>query len=150
MSEPSLWELSKDKTAHIYRFLWLRTFDHPISVRVEICEDGSSTVVTKVLSGQGGYEPGHLKLVERRKLARKDIEHLLSRLGELEFWQLSSIEVDPNFIHLDGARWILEGVRAGKYHVVDRWSPETAKGRALGLTFLLDLAKLKLLYQDVY
>jgi len=27
---------------------------------------------------------------------------------------------------VDGARWVLEGVKNGEYHVVDRWSPEAA------------------------
>jgi len=150
MSEPSLEEFSKDKSAHVYRFLWLRTFDHPISVRVEVFRDGTGSVLTKILSGQGGYEPGRLKSVKRRKLKRNDVEYLLARLDELEFWQLPSIEVEPNEIRLDGAQWILEGVREGKYHVVDRWSPETPRGKAFGLMFLLDLARLKLLYQEVY
>jgi hypothetical protein len=51
---------------------------------------------------------------------------------------------------LDGAQWILEGVKNGKYQVTDRWSPEVGPIRNLGIMMLIDLAKLKLLYEEVY
>jgi hypothetical protein len=34
---------------------------------------------------------------------------------------------------MDGARWILEDVRDGKYHLVDRWSPDTGTFREAAL-----------------
>jgi hypothetical protein len=35
MKEPSLWRLSeRDRSATVYRFLWLPTFHRPVSVRV--------------------------------------------------------------------------------------------------------------------
>ena len=36
------------------------------------------------------------------------------------FWEMPSLEDSLGF---DGSDAVLEGVHAGKYHVVDRWSP---------------------------
>ncbi|MCL5287089.1 MAG: hypothetical protein M1453_03725 [Acidobacteria bacterium] len=151
MNEPSLWELSKDQKSHSYRFLWLRTFDNPIAVRVIVNEDGTGTLVTKILSGQGGYDPGRLRTNRRRKLSTREVGHLLFILDERGFWSLPSEERLPEgTVQLDGAQWITEGVKGGAYHVVYRWSPETGRDRAIGLEFLVNLAKLKLLYTEVY
>ena len=42
---------------------------------------------------------------------------------------------------LDGARWILEGLKKGRYHVVERWSPEGGKFREAA-ECLIGLSKL--------
>ena len=65
LQEPSLWELSRSsKSPEIYRFLWLRTFDHPLAVRVEVADDGTGMLTVKMSGGAGGYKPG--KLIENR------------------------------------------------------------------------------------
>jgi hypothetical protein len=52
---------------------------------------------------------------------------------------------------LDGAAWVLEGVKQGRYHIVERTSPETGDPiHKLGIMMLIDLAHFRLLYQDVY
>src|SRR4030081_3548113 len=56
MREPSLWESSKDTSLESYRFLWLRSFHHPVSARLEVAKDGTAQLFVKVLSGQGGYD----------------------------------------------------------------------------------------------
>jgi hypothetical protein len=76
---------------------------------------------------------------------------VLDRIDELKFWSLpTTFPADPNVVGVDGAEWIFEGVKNSKYHVVDRWSLEKGEVHALGIMMLIDLAKLKLLYQDVY
>src|SRR5215469_6577927 len=64
MSEPSLSEASKDATVIVYRFLWLRTFHHPIAVRLTIHPDGTGTLNANETDGHGGYEAG--KVVQSR------------------------------------------------------------------------------------
>jgi hypothetical protein len=151
MKEPSLWEMSRNKNSHAYRFLYLRSFHNPIAVRVDLNDKGAGTIVVKILSGAGGYKPGHVTRNERRKLTKLEIEHLLLVMNELKFWELPSYpQMPPDTIGLDGAQWITEGVKGGVYHVVDRWSPERGIDRAFGNEFLIYLAKLKLLYIEVY
>ncbi len=54
-------------------------------------------------------------------------------------------------IVLDGAQWIIEMVKDGRYHVVDRLSPRDDDAvHAIGITLMIHLAHFKLLYQDVY
>jgi hypothetical protein len=49
-----------------------------------------------------------------------------------------------------GLFWVFEASKAGKYKVVGRWAPHNGPVRDLGLAMLIDVAKLKLLYQEVY
>lgn len=160
LKEPSLWELSKTQKTQIYRFLWLRSFHHPISVRLDIAENGAAVLTTKVTNGTGGYEPGDLVVNETHSLTKEQTASFLDQIKEAGFWGLATHEntqevVGPDGktiveVGVDGAQWILEGVKDGKYKIADRWSPEKGPVRALGLRMLIDLAKLKLLYEEVY
>src|SRR5271157_4689551 len=86
MAEPSLWELSKSQTAQSYRFLWLRTFHHPVSARLQVANDGSAELVVKVLSGAGGYKPGHLIQNRTVKVAKEGVDYFLELLNKADFW----------------------------------------------------------------
>jgi hypothetical protein len=160
LKEPSLWQVSKTQKAQTYRFLWLRSFHHPISVRLDVGEDGTAVVTTKITSGQGGDEPRKLIVNKSHSLTKEQTAWFLDRIKETGFWDLPTYETTEDKVgptgektvevHVDGAEWILEGVKDGKFKIVDRWSPEKGSVRALGLTMLTDLAKLKLLYEEVY
>ena len=54
---------------------------------------------------------------------------------------------DKNVYQWDGAQWVLEGTRNGRYHVVDRWSPTGTEYEQL-CKFLMELSPVKL-DQDV-
>jgi hypothetical protein len=58
LKEPSVWELCKTHRTPTYRFLWLRAFHRPISVRLDITMNGLVLLTTKATTGQGGYKPG--------------------------------------------------------------------------------------------
>jgi hypothetical protein len=91
-------------------------------------------------------------------LTKEHTASFLDQINEAGFWDLATYEKEVVGadgkkiveVHVDGAEWILEGVKDGKYKIADRWSPEKGPVRALGLTMLMDLAKLKLLYEEVY
>ena len=95
-----------------------------------------------------------------RALTKEQTSWALDRINEIGFWGLPTYEkpkegVGANGektlqIDVDGAQWILEGVKDGKYQVTDRWSPENGPMHTLGIMMLIDLARLKLLYQEVY
>jgi hypothetical protein len=51
LKEPSLWAESKDTQLHRDRFLWLRTWDKPVSVRIDGKADGTATLTLKVATG---------------------------------------------------------------------------------------------------
>jgi len=52
LGESSYVVLSKSPTAHSYRFTWLRTFNQPIVVRLDVSEDGTAAVTTKIANGE--------------------------------------------------------------------------------------------------
>ena len=150
MREPSLWELSKDTSKQSYRFLWLRTFHHPVSARLEVAEDGTAHLFVKVLSGQGGYEPGHAILNRDIKVPKDAVDHFLDLLRKADFWNLPTEQQESNVVNLDGAQWIMEGVLGGRYHVVDRWSPDEGPFRKAALFLAINLGDLNPRYQEVY
>ena len=148
LKEPSLWKSSKNQRTQSYRFLWLRTFNHPIAIRIDVNVDGTSLLTTKMTSGAGGYEPGTLIQNDTATLTREETNRFLGQIEGHNFWRMPSIEETAG--GPDGAHWIIEGVRDGTYHVVDRWSPEVGEIRSLGLFMVNDLAKMKLAAKEVY
>ena len=157
LGEPSLWELSQqDPTAAVYRFLWLRTFHSPIAVRMVLAPDGSAQLHSRMTNGQGGYEPGRLIRDEVVALKAVAAQSFMAALESAGFWGLPSIQFPRLSINgevtvmLDGALWIIEGVRNGKYHVVDRQSPDKGEAvHAIGL-LALKLGRFKIPARDVY
>ena len=128
MAEPAL---VPQATSRTYRFTWLRTFHHPIAIRV-VATPAQTKLIAVELDGAGGYDPGNV-------LRRKEVALTADEFGQLEkllqshaFWSLPSHEKS---FGLDGSEWIVEGA-TDKYHVVVRWSPESGPIRHLGEHFL--------------
>jgi hypothetical protein len=117
MSEPSLFASANDKTMQAYRFLWLRTFNRPVAVRVVIGADGTGTVNTKVLDGAGGYSPGKVIVDRSNEVKKEQVQAFFKLLADTNFW---TIETEQHSSGKDGAQWIVEGLQDGRYHVVDR------------------------------
>jgi hypothetical protein len=83
-------------------------------------EGGRVIITGKVLTGRGGYEPGTLSRTTRRELTPDERRLLEQRLESAEVWGPSIARDEPG---LDGAQWVFEGVRHGKYYFHDVWSP---------------------------
>ncbi|HEV2224437.1 MAG TPA: hypothetical protein VGR84_15700 [Candidatus Acidoferrales bacterium] len=150
LEEPSLWTLSRnDKHAVVYRFLWLRTFHHPVAIRLVIAPDGAGELITKVSSGAGGYAPGRLIENQTEKLSAIQVKDLIEQVRSAKFWELPTEEKRASF-GFDGARWILEGIQNGNYHVVDRWSPTKGEYRALCWFLVSKLARLRIPKKEIY
>lgn len=146
MSEKSLLDIS-DAETETYRFLWLRTFDHPIFVRITRNQNEVKLFTTE-LDGAGGYEPGKVLRSNEITLEQEDFYNFLNLLENADYWNLpADNKEDGN----DGAEWILEGVKNGRYHFVERWSPRTGEYREACLHLLklsgVDLDRLK---DDLY
>lgn len=139
LREPSMLQLSKAR-AHAYRFLWLRTFDNPVAVRLDVGEDGTSLLTVKVTDGMSGYWPGVLVKDETRKLDGQRTEWFLDQVERVKFWTLPTSDDRRG---CDGAEWVLEAAKDGRYKLVVRWSPETGPVRDLGLVMLTKLAELQ-------
>ena len=147
LEEPSLFEASQGKKLHCYRFLWLRTFDPPIALRLVLDPEGTGLLFIKIANGAGGYEPGKLTTNESVPVTKQNVDNFLGKLSKIKYWNLPTHEIEAKdgslTIGLDGAQWILEAVRGGQYHIVDRWSPDKGSYRETAL-FLVGLAQLKI------
>jgi hypothetical protein len=139
LRETSLYILRDTEDVHVYRFLWLRTFHHPLAVRILVTQDGG-TIISKICSGKGGYKPGWLFKNRSRTMSVDEKNNFMSMVESNSFWELDSTEHDVK--GCDGANWIIEGVKNRNYHIVDRWSPKSGPIKDLGLLFL-SLGKIK-------
>lgn len=116
MQEPSLLCDASEDT-ETYRFLWLRTFHEPVAVRIYRRGDryGLEAVV---MDGQGGYEPGQISKRVTKELSLAQWRRAVAALEEVQFWRMRTTTSD--LIGIDGAKWIVEGRRGGRYHVAVR------------------------------
>jgi len=145
LEEPSLFKAKQDSSVQSYRFLWLRTFHRPVSVRVLMHPDGSATLVTKVADG---YKPGKLIVNKTESLPPDKVKNFMENLQRLKYWTLP--ERDTEGSGFDGAQWVVEGVDHGNYRLLDRWSPKNGPVHELGLYFLRNLSKLDLKDEPIY
>jgi hypothetical protein len=126
MEEPSLFKLAEIKDCEAYRFLWLRSFHAPFSFRLHVRQDGTGFLFVKS-TNRGGFE--QLVLSKATNLDQDQVQHFTTALEDLQFWILQTSE--QSHPGLDGAQWIFEGVKAGNYHVMNRWSPKDGQFRQL-------------------
>ena len=119
----------RDRARKSYRFLWLRSFHAPVSVRIEQTAGGPIAIVG-MNESQAFYGPSRPVRRDTMSLAPADERALRTAFEQEGFWQLPT--EDPTQSGLDGSNWVIEAVRAGRYHVVDRWTPSDT-GRAGGV-----------------
>ena len=99
-------------------------------------------------SGAGGYDPGKLIQDDVATLTKERTDWFLQVIEANSFWKLPSR--DETRMGCDGAQWIVEGVKDGNYHIVDRWSPERGEVRAIGVALIKEVAKLHIAGKEVY
>lgn len=148
MKEPLLFnkELNKELNKEVYRFLWLRTFHNPITVRIEKSAEDYK-LYWKLSDGTGGYGPGELIVNKMKKLTKREWDNFQKLLDSAKYWEPETNEKELS--GFDGAQWILEGVDSKRYNVVDRWSPESGKFREC-CDYLIKLTDLKINKDDIY
>ena len=133
MNEPALWQNTK---GDVIRFLWLRTFDNPVSVKIE--KRGNKIILSWIITGgKGGYEPEKIITNKSKSLSLQQWNDCIALLNNAGYWDMSTIKEEKYEvidIVLDGDQWILEANINKKYHIVDR--PDGDSIRNLCLYFL--------------
>jgi hypothetical protein len=125
----------------IYRFTWLRTFHHPVSVRVEN-QGNISKLFSKVCNGASGYGPGQLIFDTTISISADEYKLLTMKVDSINFWSMKTEQRDE--VGNDGSEWIIEAVKNNKYHMVTRWSPSEERQvnfRSVG-EYLISLSKI--------
>ena len=136
-SEESLYKLSRRPISgedYSLRFTWLRTFHHPVVIRVER-KGESFTMTAKELSGQGGYEPGKVQRTVKRSLATASAHQLQTSLDSKGLFDEPPSDCGFN---LDGSQWLFEIADQNGYRMVKRSSPREGSAHDVGM-FLIDL-----------
>jgi len=129
-----------------YRFTWLRTFHHPIAVRIDN-KKGQILLTWKECDGAGGYEQGKIIDDKQKILSENEWKEFQRMISKIDFWDMpTTFDEIPG---IDGSQWILEGIKAEKYHVVDRWTPR-GSDYAKCCEFLLNLTDLKINEKEKY
>jgi hypothetical protein len=153
--EPDLLDSASKESDVVYRLFVIPTFTNPFMIKVK--SQGAEYLVTsKVLSGQGGYDPGHLQVVRERFIAPRDWHRFQGFLQKASFWLLPSedtrfklVSKGDGVVCLDGSTWLLEGLEKGQYHIVERYCPQLPKFESCG-HFLLKISRLEIAYDDMY
>jgi hypothetical protein len=104
LEEPIINEFEICDDCEIYRFIWLRTFDNPLIVRIERKADRYK-LTCKIGNGSAGYEPKGLKKTKTITISKADWDYFSKLLNQAGF------DTIPNryyFPKTDGASWILE------------------------------------------
>jgi hypothetical protein len=138
MNEPMLYA-SLPQNREVYRFLLLPTWGRPAAVRVQSRPSDGYRLIATVLSGSGGYDPGVIQERKERSLHEEEWRGLKRLLREADFWEQPT---RLQSLGRDGEQWIIEGISGERYHVVDRWTPDSGPIHQIG-SFLLNLANVR-------
>lgn len=108
-------------TSATYRLFRLPSFRFPSVVRVAQ-RNGNWEIIGRLFRMDGWSFTPVAPLWERtRRLSDVEATRLEHLLRALSFW---TMPVTVERQGLDGTTWVLEGAQDGRYHVIDRWSPE--------------------------
>lgn len=107
--------------AEIYRFSYFPAFSNPIVVRIKIKDDGTSEINYKVGNGNANAHSGGILKSETAELNKNETQEFIDLLSTNVYWNLPK---DIERLGLDGYEVVIEGVKNGEYHIVNRWVPE--------------------------
>jgi hypothetical protein len=116
LGENQLWPPSAENE-NTFRFTYLGAFTGPREVTLDVLPDGSGEVKAAVVCPPSGQ----VKDSQLSPVPGIRVVDFLNRLDQAHFWEMPA---ESQHRGLDGAEWILEGVRGGKYHIVVRWCPD--------------------------
>lgn len=138
---PSLRDASSRGTnAEIYRLLWLPSFHHPLSVRIDRTGNHAWLHVT-ILDGSE-YACGSSPVIAAQDadISIKQWKALERRLQNAAFWSMPTKE-ELGGMACEGDVLVLEGVRAGRYQCVVRTMPGPVFEELCG--YMLSLTNIK-------
>ena len=112
--EPLLSSARSDEIT--YRFTYLAAFSGPRSVTLTVRPEGTGNIVMK----SANEARDAVTIVSSLSVSQAQVSRFTDKLQQADFWHLPP-EVPSR--GLDGAEWILEGMRGAEYHVAVRWCP---------------------------
>lgn len=143
LNEPNLYKKNSYLNEIIYRFTWLRSFDHPITVRIEKIDD-KYNLYWAIGKGSGGYKPKGLKRKGKRKISPNDWQMFESLLHKANYKDLPNKEY---VLMTDGATWTLEHKESDLFEAKNTNNP-SVEFESLCL-FLVKLAKINIKADEI-
>lgn len=144
LKEPCLYGFELPANSVIYRFTWLRSFDNPISIRIE--KNGDKIMLYwKAGKGAGGYEPTGIKNTGKKKLSKKKWDKFVNFINEANFSSLPNEKYMPM---TDGATWTIERKNSSDFKVHHTNCPDKEVKEAC--LFLLKRTNIKINDDEIY
>lgn len=136
IGEPRLDRPTSRTDGEAYRFLWLRSFEPGVALRIE--RTASRAIVTGKMFPEGtASDTGDRTFSKARCSVSLEIfDRVAKQVESAQYWSLETHARDGR-VYLDGESWILEGVRDGRHHVVYRHSPDSGAFRAACLYLIV-------------
>src|SRR5215469_8133831 len=95
----------------------------PTAIILSVSPDGKGRVNIKTLDGEREV----MKVDETALATRDQLDRFFALLEEAHFWTTPTELPQTGRIGLDGAEWMMEGVKDGKYRAVVRWCPDVER-----------------------
>jgi hypothetical protein len=127
LGERPLWPPSSG-SGTTYRLTYLPAFGGPSVVTLSVAPDGQGNVAIKTVDPDREVT----KIDEAVSVPRERLDRLFALLDQAHFWATPT-ELPQR--GRDGAEWIMEGVRDGKYRTVVRWCPYDERQSAEEIPF---------------
>jgi hypothetical protein len=116
LGEKPLWPPSGELET-TYRLTYLPAFTGPTVITLSVSSDGDGRIAIKTINGDREVT----KVDETLTAPRDQLARFFALLEQAHFWTTPT-ELPSR--GLDGAEWIMEGVKDGKYRTVVRWCPD--------------------------
>ena len=141
MKEPCLYAATPDEASESYRFIWLRSFDEPVIIRMEK-RDSQYRLTWKVGKGVGGKK---LKQKGHRLISATEWDQFKKLMETVRFDDLPN----ERWVNMtDGATWLLEHKNASRYKAhKTNYPEESIKESCL---YLINLTRLRIKKRDIY
>ena len=141
--EPALSSINTGST--IYRFIWFRSFNNPITIKIEKDNDNVN-LSWKEIERNRLYSPEKLIVNKTKSISLGEWEGFISRINSYNFWTKQN---QAEQVGVDGSLWILEGCQGDMYKHFDIYSPKDDDYRKIGL-YLLNLTDLQIPKDEIY
>ena len=132
--------LSLGNKRKVYRFLWLRSFDAPVVIRIQKFKR-NVTIYWKLSRFSDSSHTSHSVVEFKKSLSVRQWKKFEKSLITIDYWSMISGDYISNTT--DGAIWLLEAAVDGKYKVTER-SGYTYPKYTKCLRYLIDLTDLNL------
>jgi hypothetical protein len=135
LKEPSFLEAAKDPSVISFRMSVLgHMTGWMLSVRLDLNADGSGQITSATSTW-----PATPKR-ESKSVSPTEIKAFLQLVDKVGFWSMTKIEETTGVV--DGDEWLVEGVRNGSFHFVQRANPRPGPIMEIVHSLVRDLAKI--------